>query len=216
MDINISNQTEYLKNEYQTDANEIYSNLPYDFGFVKIDQSIKLRQGVYLLGGLPSVGKTTFLLQLANRFAEQGSNILFFSLEQSKFDITNKSINQIAKKEKIKSNKEALNKYLTIADRITIADSSNGVDIDSISTIIKEYCCHVDQPIVFIDYLQSITAANFYNKKDVVDFVSKKIVSFSKTYKVPIFVISSLNRMNYTSEIDFESFKTFLCSILLL
>jgi replicative DNA helicase len=48
--------------------------------------------GLYILGAVSSLGKTTFTLQIADSIAEQGRDVLFFSLEQSKDELIAKSL----------------------------------------------------------------------------------------------------------------------------
>ncbi|MEW5208114.1 DnaB-like helicase C-terminal domain-containing protein, partial [Bacillus cereus] len=40
-----------------------------------------LRTGLYVLGAISSLGKTTFVQEVVDKIAEQGEHVLFFSLE---------------------------------------------------------------------------------------------------------------------------------------
>ena len=64
-------------------------------------------------------------------------------------------------------------------------------------------------PVVFIDYLQVLDAPEDTPKNSdrrrQVDDIMFKLKIFSE--KAPVFVISSLNRSNYTARIDYEAFK---------
>lgn len=53
-----------------------------------------LYPGLYVLGAISSLGKTTLALQIADNLALQGQDVLFFSLEQSRFDLMTKSISR--------------------------------------------------------------------------------------------------------------------------
>jgi len=53
-----------------------------------------LHEGLYIIGAISSLGKTTFCLQMADQIAEKGQDVLFFSLEQSKFELIAKSISR--------------------------------------------------------------------------------------------------------------------------
>ncbi len=66
-------------------------------GFPLLDGQLNggLREELYILGGIPSAGKTTFALQLADQMAEAGEDVLFFSLEQGKYELTSKSISRL-------------------------------------------------------------------------------------------------------------------------
>ena len=64
-------------------------------------------------------------------------------------------------------------------------------------------------PVVFIDYLQVLDAPEDTPKnadrRRQVDDIMFSFKAYSE--KVPVFVISSLNRSNYTARIDYEAFK---------
>lgn len=53
-----------------------------------------LHEGLYIIGAISSLGKTTFCLQLADQIAERGKDVIFFSLEQSKYELASKSISR--------------------------------------------------------------------------------------------------------------------------
>ena len=50
--------------------------------------------GLYVVGAISSLGKTTFVLQLAETFAKQGKQVLFVSLEMSRLEIVSKMISR--------------------------------------------------------------------------------------------------------------------------
>lgn len=65
-------------------------------GFPSIDKALDggFYTGLYVIGAISSLGKTTLTLQIADNLAKQGRDVLFFSLEQSKFDLMSKSISR--------------------------------------------------------------------------------------------------------------------------
>ena len=65
-------------------------------GFASIDDALDggLYTGLYIIGAISSLGKTTLTLQIADNLAKQGRDVLFFSLEQSKYDLMSKSISR--------------------------------------------------------------------------------------------------------------------------
>lgn len=66
-------------------------------GFNELDKILDggLKPGLYFLGAISSLGKTTFLTQVAENIAEQGNDILFFSLEMGINELIAKSISRI-------------------------------------------------------------------------------------------------------------------------
>lgn len=65
-------------------------------GFKPIDDALDggIYTGLYFIGAISSLGKTTLTLQIADNLAKQGRDVLFFSLEQSKYDLMSKSISR--------------------------------------------------------------------------------------------------------------------------
>jgi len=82
-----------LFNQYVKDEQ---NNRPIPTGFPGIDERIGggLLPRFYVIGASPTIGKTTFVLQIADNVAKNGEDVLFFSLEMSKEDILAKSISR--------------------------------------------------------------------------------------------------------------------------
>lgn len=66
-------------------------------GFSILDQQLQggLTEGLYILGAISSLGKTTFALQMADQIADQGYDVLFFSLEMSRYELVAKSLSRL-------------------------------------------------------------------------------------------------------------------------
>lgn len=69
---------------------------PLSTGFYQADRELGggIFTGLYVIGAVSSLGKTTFSLQVADNLAKKGTDVLFFSLEQSRFDLMAKSISR--------------------------------------------------------------------------------------------------------------------------
>ncbi len=66
------------------------------------------------------------------------------------------------------------------------------------------------KPVVFVDYLQILTAANVYstkNERQIVDENIARLWLLAKEQNIPVFVISSVNRDSYNKPISFAAFK---------
>ena len=63
-------------------------------GIESLDRIIDngLYPGLYTIGAVSSLGKTSFALQIADQIAEAGEDVLFFSLEQSRLELVSKSL----------------------------------------------------------------------------------------------------------------------------
>lgn len=66
-------------------------------GFKKLDELLDggLYEGLYIVGAISSLGKTTFCLQMADQIAVSGSDVLIISLEMSRFELYSKSISRL-------------------------------------------------------------------------------------------------------------------------
>ncbi len=69
---------------------------PAGTGFASLDSALNggLYPGLYIFGAVSSLGKTTLLLQIADNIAASGGDVIFFSLEQSRFELMSKSISR--------------------------------------------------------------------------------------------------------------------------
>ena len=54
-----------------------------------------LYEGLYIIGAISSLGKTSWILQIADQIATKGQDVLFFSLEMSKYELMAKSISRL-------------------------------------------------------------------------------------------------------------------------
>lgn len=92
----------YLNASASADIGEFMKDLsqykdPIETGFPIFDRVLDggLHDGLYIVGAISSLGKTTFILQMADQIAKNGQDVLFFSLEMSSKEIKAKSISRI-------------------------------------------------------------------------------------------------------------------------
>lgn len=86
---NISNNLDYFRTiRIQPKAKMV------ETGFNILDKNLKggLRTGFYVLGAVSNLGKTAFMLQLADQIAKKGTPVLYFSLEMDKKELMARSI----------------------------------------------------------------------------------------------------------------------------
>lgn len=86
---NISNNLDYFRTIEEQPKARLVST-----GFTGLNKNLKggLRTGLYVLGAVSSLGKTAFLLQIADQIAKQGIPVLYFSLEMDKKELMARSI----------------------------------------------------------------------------------------------------------------------------
>lgn len=216
--------SEYLNKAFITDIEKFKTYKDKKTGFCNLDSEMGgLYAGLYVVGGISSVGKTTFIHQLGDQLAEQGDHIIYFSLEQSKLELVSKSLARLTAKMdynnavtgiSIRSGYipqqviKAAEVYEKIAQRVNIIEGNFNTTTDSIRSYIDRYISLNNvKPIVIIDYLQIIPGDMKLGDKQRIDNTVTELKRISRDFDITLFVISSLNRGNYLTPIDFESFK---------
>lgn len=209
-------------------------------GFMNLDNEAgSIYAGLYVIGGISSVGKTTFISQLADQMAALGQHILFFSMEQSRLEMVSKSIArqtavidpllavdslQIrtgASADSINRKGEIIEKavqtYLqTVGERMSIIEGNYNCDVSFIGRYTRKYIALNDgvKPVVFVDYLQvlqpdrdPITGRKMTDTRQIIDHNITELKRLSRSLEIPVIVVSSMNRSNYLTPIDYEAFK---------
>ena len=199
-------------------------------GFELLDQKAGgLYAGLYVLAALSSLGKTSFSLQLADQLAAAGTDVIFFSMEQSKLELVTKSLARITaqadKSQAINSlairggyyadrvQAAAAEYKQRIGERFTVVEGNFNCNISFICDYIRRYISkNQAKPVVIVDYLQIVQAAEEPGKprqsvRETVDETLTTLARLSRELWITIIVISSVNRSNYLTPIDFESLK---------
>ncbi|MDP8218165.1 MAG: DnaB-like helicase C-terminal domain-containing protein [Candidatus Theseobacter exili] len=214
--------TSYMQKQFMNDIAEFTKFESVKTGFTKLDKELTLYPGLYVLGGAPSSGKSTWAHQLCDQFAEKGHHCIFYSLEQSRLELVTKSLARLTAQRKSPASafsirrgkltdtvQEAIDTYSKKSDRITMIEANFDIGTDRIREYVKEYIQrNTINPIVFLDYLQIIPGDDLkLGDKQRIDFIATELKRISRELKIMVFVISSLNRTSYLSPIDFVSFK---------
>ena len=215
----------YFKNRMIEDLEKFKAHKDRKTGFENIDALAGgLYPGLYVLGAISSLGKTTFIHQMGDQLATAGDHVLFFSLEQNTLEMVTKSISRIMAQKNIKTAVsaldlkrydltaeaiEAMEEYNKIGNRISIIPCNFDTNIDFIinyvSGYIKEYNVN---PVIIVDYLQIIPPTNSHQSdKEKTDHIVRGLKKLQSDYNIVVIVVSSINRSNYLLPIDFESFK---------
>lgn len=88
--------------------------------------------GLYVIGAISSLGKTTFCLQIADNIAKEGNDVLLFSLEMAKNEFILKSISQLTLLEDLQKNKTTIHAKTTRGIATGMRDSSYAQKEESI------------------------------------------------------------------------------------
>lgn len=227
-----------LLKEFKSGLSEKSSTNCIPTGFSELDNLLSggLYEGLVVLGAESSLGKTTLALQLADQIAQQGNDVLFFSLEMSKMELVTKSISRhtlteaaekdirLAKTVRQITNpdiysqytskdqeilEKAINNYEKYANHLYYTEGVGNITTSKIRQNIEKHINLTgNRPVVFVDYLQIITPESKYSTdKQAIDQTILELKRISRDYKVILIVISSFNRASYGKEITLSAFK---------
>ena len=215
----------YIGEMLRRDKMEFLKNKSRKTGFENLDRITNLYPGLYVLGAISSLGKTTFACQLADQLSEAGEHVLFFSLEQSRFELVTKGLARLTAKKNMKSAlsameiregkmtpelEEAEKDYSKNGKHEIIYECGFDTTVETILDKVKDYMSKNDgvKPVVIVDYLQIVRPLD--KRQSTKDGVDSNVRAFKKLQtenELVVLLISSLNRSNYLTPVDFESFK---------
>lgn len=205
-------------------------------GYSRLDKVLDggLYEGLYIIGAISSLGKTTYILQMADQIAQQQHDVLIFSLEMANYELMAKSISRISFiKAKEKRNaktvrgilsgkrwkeyspaehsliKESLQEYQKYADYVYMVEGMGDVGAAQIKYYTDKHIQkHNKRPVIIIDYLQMLAPNEpRATDKQNTDKAVLELKRISREYKVPIIAISSFNRESYKQSVTMEAFK---------
>lgn len=157
-----------------------------DTGFTALNRVLDggLYEGLYCVGAISSLGKTTLILQMADQIARAGQDVLIFSLEMSRYELIAKSISRLTYEQTIKENgdphnaktargilsgdrwqgysrqeltliQKAVISYKAYADHLFIFEGLGDIGAVKIREAIKKHIQATGRhPVVMVDYLQ--------------------------------------------------------------
>lgn len=162
-------------------------NTPYiPTGFKTLDAVLDggLYEGLYIVGAISSLGKTTLITQIADQIAQAGQDVLIFSLEMARAEIMAKSISRHTLQQVLssggdirnakttrgittgkryegynKTEREFINgaivAYSQYAGHIYISEGIGDIGAEQIRETVKQHILFTgNTPVVIIDYLQ--------------------------------------------------------------
>lgn len=161
-------------------------------GFLAVDEVLDggLYAGLYIVGAISSLGKTTFCLQIADQIAQAGNDVLVFSLEMARNELIAKSVSRLTLIQDIEQNgttknakttrgiltgsrykyykeaeqrliQSAITRYSEYGTHIYITEGIGNVGVEEVREKVKK---HIEitgkAPVVLIDYLQILAPAD--------------------------------------------------------
>ena len=199
-------------------------------GWQSLDNSLDggLYEGLYVIPGTPGTGKTAFAMQMAFQIAQQQRDVLYISMEMSEEELYERHISRISyqlfglneeTKHKAKTVHsmvqegstvyEAREIFKRIAPYLRTECSVGTIDADDIRHIVEIYEYELNSlPVVFVDYLQILKAHDpRMTDKQAVDYNVLRLKQLSRDYKIPVVILSSMNRMSYADIISMAALK---------
>ena len=178
--------------EFVNVLNERINTPSIETGFKGLDEELDggLYEGLYVIGAISSLGKTTFCLQMADNIAKSGQDVLIFSLEMARNELIAKSLSRITAeltitkhlpitmakslrgitKAKLYENytseekgliEEAIKKYGEYVEHIYISEGIGNIGVEEIRKKVEQHI-HLtgNSPVVIVDYLQILAPHN--------------------------------------------------------
>lgn len=207
-------------------------------GFKELDSFLDggLYEGLYTVGAISSMGKTTFALQIADQIAGSGTDVLFITLEMAASEIMAKSISRLTfehcggypnnaktargildgKRHKRYNTEEValIHKAITEyhkspAPFLYFIEGVGNVGVDQVRKEVEKHIRHTGRrPVVVIDYLQILAPhSDRATDKQNTDKAVLELKRISRDHKTPVIAISSFNRASYSGHVSMEAFK---------
>lgn len=208
---------------------------PIPTGFKLLDETLNggIKQGLYAIGAISSLGKTTLVHQIADNLALDGHDVLFFSLEMDRFQMLSKSLSrlsyQIAEEEGKNTDKFALchsdivqayklkGKQVEMLNKAVETYKANyarniryeygAKSGEEIARVVDNHIKYTEKkPIVIVDFLQYVKGT----KQDARMATNENVAILKDLvvkHGIPVILISSFNRSSYKTQASMESFK---------
>ncbi len=169
-----------------------------------------LRGGeLIVLGARPSVGKTALSLSVADRVAEAGNPVLFFSLEMPAREITDRLLSM---RSSVPMSKMARARELRPSQLDALFDAANGPDsalgamplyiedaslvsAARVAAVSRRACRRFGIKLIVVDYLGLLQPENTRDNKALqIGTLALRMKQMARSLNVPVILLSQLNR----------------------
>jgi replicative DNA helicase len=192
-------------------------------------------EGLYSIGAVSSLGKTTLCLQIADQVAEAGQDVIIFSLEMARSELIAKSLSRLSYRlspgntrnaktaralmdqDKIDRftpderdlMRRATEEYKTFASHLWINEGLGTIGTQQIRDAVEKHIeITCQRPLVIVDYLQILASPDpRMSDKQIIDRNVFELKRISRDFKIPLVAVSSFNRNNYSSAVNMAAFK---------
>ncbi len=177
-------------------------------GYHDIDnKTAGFQQGdLIIIGGRPSMGKTTFGQNLALNIANINKRgVLFLTMEMSQAEIVDRMISDMSnvKSWNIRTGNVSDDDFAKIGDALgdmseipLYIDESSGYDIYELRNKVRRAAHEHDIGAIVIDYLQLIKGSERYagNRVQEVTEISQGLKTIAKELQIPVIALAQLSR----------------------
>lgn len=212
----------YLQEGFDADAERYKRFIPTGFEMLDKKMAGGLRPGLYILAGGSSMGKTSFVSQIADHVAAAGRDVLLFAEEMSRYEMLAKSMARFAggtpTAQEIMTygpGDDLRQQYdAAMNDRLSCYGDDFSSDVTTVRTRVEEHIARTQTqdapPLVIVDYLQVLQPSEEAargGKREAVDDIVVKLQQMARATGSPVILLSSMSRKFYTSEFSFEALK---------
>ena len=193
-----------------------------------------LTAGLYTIGAISSLGKTTFAMQMADAIAASGKDVLIIALEMAAFELMAKSISRITTETAQKpgdrktvqgillgtrwphysaAERQAIDDaraiYSGFADHLYFLEGIGNIGVKEVrQAIVRHIEMRGETPVLIVDYLQILAPADPHaTDKTNTDKAVLEMKRISRDYNTPVICISSFNRDNYSEKVSMKALK---------
>ncbi len=178
-------------------------------GFMDLDYKTSGLQpsDLVLIAARPSMGKTAFVLNLAQHMAfKKGNAVAIFSLEMSKEQLVNRmlSLESHVDAQKIRTGRLNDEEWMNlvegsanIANSKLFIDDTPGITLSAMRSKCRKLKMEHDIQIVIIDYLQLMSGnsnSNNASRQQEISDISRGLKSLARELNVPVIALSQLSR----------------------
>jgi replicative DNA helicase len=159
-----------------------------------------------IIAARPSVGKTAAALQVAEKAAQCGLTVAFFSLEMSGQQLLRRLICSRAEVDSQSYRRNELNREERLrlvratgeVEALPIRyDDQTGCTVPAMHAAIRRLTARENVGLVVIDYLQLMTAPGRHgNRTEAVSTISRGLKLATRDFAIPFVVLSQLTRAN--------------------
>ena len=178
-------------------------------GFIDLDYKLSglQRSDLVLIAARPSMGKTAFVLNIAQHVAfKQNRTVAIFSLEMSKEQLVNRLFSlesyvdaQLLRTGNLKDSdwEKLIEGAGTIGRSNLIIDDTPGISISEMRSKCRKYKMEHNLELIIIDYLQlmsgSVGGRNESRQQEISD-ISRSLKALARELSVPVIALSQLSR----------------------